>query len=197
MKKRVSLLLAVLLLAAALLCVGCGKSAAGNVPAKTLSALENSGLLAPFVEKSGDSYKWLYPTKLVVSDSGLSVSDPVYYIRWHRDGTLYPRGSFSNAEAVNGSFSDADALTKGTFVFICSEYLSKSYRSPKGEDIIGYRETQEVYLCDIASGTVFASKTFHGEELQSSYEDYGKGREFYNSVDPAEVKAWVESMRAD
>ena len=98
--------------------------------------------------------------------------------------------------AQGGGFSDPDALTKGTPVFIASRQGAKRvYRDEKQRSFYGEQEKLEVYLYDIASGKVFAHKTFWGEDLKNRYEKYRGAETFVNYADMKAVEAWLDGYR--
>jgi|GEM_PF-5244715 len=176
-------LFAGVLAAVSLLAAGCGGKK-GGVKADVMAKLNESGALTPFIEqKSEDDWNWRYPD---VSDAVLPVTEPIYTVRWTW-GKPY-------LDAAEGDFSAEDALTRGTLVFLNSEFRDwKNYKDKRGEAVIGHRETLQVYLYDLETGTVFASAYFYGEPLKDSYDAYSGAHEFYHYADMDEVRAWIDS----
>ena len=186
MKKTASLFL-VLILATALL-AGCG----GNPVKAATDALEKSGLRSAFFSRP-DMPDYLSP-EYDIGDPlpDIKVSTPIYRIEYDDSGS----GRFTSASAEGGKFTDADAMTKGTLVFMVSrDHSTKVYNDKKGNTFRGDQESLRVYLYDIDSRQFFGEKTFYGEPLENSYSNYRGPALFVNRADRKEVEAWIDTFR--
>ena len=186
MKKTASLLLA-LLLATALL-AGCG----GDPVKAATDALERRGVRSAFFSRP-DMPDYLSP-EYDLGDplADIRLSSPVYRIEYDDSGS----GRFTSASAEGGKFTDADAMTKGTLVFMRSrDYSTKVYNNEKGKTYRGDQEELRVYLYDLESRQFFGDMTFYGEPLQDSYANYHGPELFINRADRKEVEAWIDTFR--
>lgn len=185
MRKNLCLILALLLAAAVL-------AACGGDPVKEASdALERSGLRPVFFSRP-DLPDYLSIDLEIPYDSSLKISAPVYRIEYDDSGS----GRFSSASAEGGKFTDADAMTKGTLVFMLSRSSSaKVYHDSRDNTVRGDQESLRVYLFDIESRRFIAETTFYGEPLKDSYDNYPGGGSFLNRADRKEVEAWIDTFR--
>lgn len=187
MKKRA--LLALALIAALVLLAGCG---GGNPTKEAEEALERSGLRPVFFSRADMPDYLSLDYQFGDLATGIKISAPVYRMQYDDTGS----GRFSSASADGGKFTDADAMTKGTLVFMVSrDASSKVYRDSRDKTVRGDQESLRVYLFDIESRRFFGDKTFYGEPLQDSYDSYSGDGSFVNRADREEVEAWIDTFR--
>lgn len=213
MNRKASLMIVVLILAAALLC-GCG----GDKLKPARDALQKSGVLKPFFNSPVEDLA--YPNMpfadrvaqcvveidrdalMVTDENGYQslaegrITEPVYTVCYNDEILGKASAGFTSAKAEGGRFTDEDALTKGTLIFMVSDSANQQvYRNKKDQTVVGQQERLTVYLYDIASGKLFGTESFVGEDLENRYEKFPATDTFVNSVRMDEVNAWIDSYR--
>lgn len=204
MKKRI--VIALMLAAAVFLLTGCGGLG------KEVSALEKSGILEHFF---GDYYPEtpfgkdtrscaVNPDRTLDNTDGnggkkyeeCKIVEPVYVVKYRDDILGLKSRGFTSATAEGGSYSDPDALTKGTLVFMASRGGStKVYHDEKQRTVVGEVESMTVYLYNIEAGVIFDERTFQGDALANQYTKAMGTEAFVNSVHMDEVNEWIDSHR--
>lgn len=190
----------VLLLVLVILLTGCGKGSGGSVK-DAEEALARSGVRDVFFSKPDDpnylkidlESSYIYDEDNHYHYPELKIQSPVYTMVFDD----YGGQRFSSAKAEGASFKDEDAMTSGTLIFMVSRHRNtKVYHNKKEETVVGYEEFLRVYLYDLSSKKFFADKTFYGEELKDSYDDFPSSKNsFINKADMDEVNAWIDTYR--
>ncbi len=59
----------------------------------------------------------------------------------------------------------------------------------------GEQEIATVYVYDIETDTFFGKKSFEGDSLDDTYENYRDGDIFLNKLDYSEIRIYLDGLR--